>query len=85
MGFSPVICCSSGWASRKGCVTFYDLTIPLKSIGMTEELMARGIRFTTLINDNDGYGRKGWIQLAPGIAGNRNPDIFPLLVFETKK
>lgn len=72
-------------ASRKGCVTFYDLTIPLKSIGMTEELMARGIRFTTLINDNDGYGRKGWIQLAPGIAGNRNPDIFPLLVFETKK
>ncbi len=67
---------------RNGDRTFYSLRIPLKSCAMTPELLRSGFRFNLLINDNDGEGRDGWIQIAPGIGGTKNPAQFPFVLFE---
>lgn len=69
-------------ASRQGTLTRYALTIPLDSIGLAPALLKQGIRFNALVNDNDGYGREGWIRIAEGIASNRSSERYPILVFE---
>ena len=58
------------------------MKIPFSSIGVDSVRLKQGIRFNALINDNDGYGREGWIQIAEGIASNRSADLYPLIVFE---
>ena len=45
-------------------------------------MLTEGIRFNLLINDNDGEGRDGWIQIAPGIGDEKNPGKFPFVIFE---
>jgi len=69
-------------ARRTGTLTEYEVKIPLASIGMNSNQLKQGIRFNALINDNDGYGREGWIQITEGIAGNRSSEKYPLLIFE---
>ena len=69
-------------AKRNGDRTSYSLRIPLKGCAMTPELLRSGFRFNLLINDNDGEGRDGWIQIAPGIGGTKNPAQFPFVLFE---
>lgn len=39
-------------------------------------------RFNLIVNDNDGQGRKGWIQVAPGLGGNKDAEQYPFVVFE---
>lgn len=68
--------------SREGNVTRYDLTLPESAIGMTPETARRGFRFNLLVNENDGEGRDGWIQIAPGIGGSKTPERYPFVVFE---
>ena len=67
--------------SREGTVTCYDATIPLSVLGTTPEALAAGARFNALINDDDGEGREGWIQIAPGIGENKDPAKYPLILF----
>ena len=67
---------------RSGNQTKYEVKIPFSSIGVDSVRLKQGIRFNALINDNDGYGREGWIQIAEGIASNRSADLYPLIVFE---
>lgn len=67
---------------RSGTQTEYEVKIPFSSIGASPRHLKQGIRFSALINDNDGYGREGWIQISEGIAGNRSSDPYPLLIFE---
>lgn len=69
-------------AERHGTVTKYSLAIPLRSVGLTREQLTRGLRFNLLLNDNDGEGRDGWIQLEDGITSHRDAARFPLVVFE---
>ena len=64
--------------------TVYQAEIPFESIGLSERIGKRGFQFNLLINDNDGFGREGWIQITDGIAGYRSSDPYPLLVFETR-
>lgn len=71
-------------ARRSGTLTEYEVRIPLASIGMTPESWKKGIRFSALINDNDGFGREGWIQISEGIASNRSAEKYPLILFEQK-
>lgn len=71
-------------ASRSGTLTEYEVRIPFVSIGMTRESWKKGIRFSALINDNDGFGREGWIQISEGIATNRSAEKYPLILFEQK-
>ena len=69
-------------AKRKGSRTFYNLLLPLEICGLTPELLRSGFRFNLLVNDNDGEGRDGWIQIAPGIGETKNPAQYPFLLFE---
>jgi hypothetical protein len=53
-------------AARKDGATNYEIAIPWKEIrNMSPD---KGLGFNLIINDNDGQGRKGWIELAPGMS-----------------
>ena len=69
-------------AERTGNLTSYRLNIPLKVCGLTAEQLRSGFRFNLLVNENDGDGRDGWLQIAPGIGESKNPERFPFLLFE---
>lgn len=44
------------------------------------EQLKRGIQFNLLVNDNDGEGRDGWMQIAPGIGEAKNPELYPFIL-----
>ena len=60
--------------SREGDITTYELRMPWVDIyGDDGAVFAkRSVLFCILINDNDGSGRRGWIELCPGIGGAKN-------------
>ena len=59
----------------------YEATLPCDAFGFSDAILEKGLRFNLIVNDNDGKGRKGWIQIAPGIGQGKNPDIFPYVFF----
>ncbi len=59
----------------------YEASLPYEAFGLSDQILEKGVRFNLIVNDNDGKGRKGWIQIAPGIGQGKNPDIFPYVVF----
>ena len=60
---------------------WYDIYIPLKSVGVTwEELKKSGFRFNVMINDNDGSGRKGYMSMITG--DPKDIDNFPCIQLE---
>ena len=59
--------------------TYYECRIPwneiydfTKYIPYTKE----SLYFSMLINDNDGSGRRGWMEYCPGIGTDKNPALF---------
>ena len=56
--------------------------IPLAALGIGRQALRDGFRFNLIVNDNDGQGRKGWIQVAPGLGGNKDAEQYPFVVFE---
>jgi hypothetical protein len=66
---------------RKGSLV-YNAVLPLKAFGLSEKILQRDISFNLIVNDNDGKGRKGWIEIAPGIGEVKNPAQFPVVVFD---
>lgn len=83
-GYDPAKVAAAGTVKivRKGTTTSYEVRIPDQAVGLTPELYRQGFRFNLLINDNDGEGRDGWIQIAPGIGDEKNPGKFPFVIFE---
>ena len=67
---------------RRGQQTRYHLTIPLNAVGLLPAMLRKGIRISLIVNDNDGYGRKGWAAVSEGVSSNRNAELYPLLQFE---
>ena len=63
----------------------YEVTLPDATFGLTPQALEKGVRFNLLVNDNDGRGRKGWLEIAPGLGRNFEPKAFPLLVLEQKE
>lgn len=61
-------------------VTVYEIGIPLAGIGLTAEQLREGIQFNLLINENDGEGRDGWLQIAPGIGEAKVPEKYPFIL-----
>ncbi|MEI2394135.1 sugar-binding protein [Paenibacillus phytohabitans] len=59
-------------ASRTGQETFYEVRMPWSAIstGMPEN---GELPFTLLFNDNDGAGRRGWLEWTPGIGKAKSP------------
>jgi len=63
---------------REGDETIYDLVIPANLPG-AKTLTGR-FGFTVLVNDNDGEGRKGWLEWTPGIGRSKDPAQFQSVV-----
>lgn len=57
--------------SRDGTATSYHAEFPLRQFGISPEALKRqGFRFNLFVNDNDGDGRKGWLQILPVVHQN---------------
>lgn len=66
-------------AIRKGNITTYEVAIPWEQmVGIEGWHPAPGatLRFGMIWNDNDGDGRKGWIEHAAGIGFNKDSTLF---------
>lgn len=64
------------------CFTYYNISIPLPSLGISSQNLKKGFRMNILINDNDNNIRKGWINLAPGLGFTKEPNLWPFIFFE---
>jgi Carbohydrate family 9 binding domain-like/Beta-galactosidase len=65
--------------SREGTYTTYRLKVPWASLGLASA-PAAGFRFSFIVNDNDGKGRKQWVQLTPGIGETKDPSQYRVFV-----
>ena len=58
----------------------FIIRIPYEKLGLSPAVFQQGIQFNLIVNDNDGEGRDGWIQVAPGIGEGKTPDLYPFIV-----
>jgi len=58
--------------------TLYDLIIPSVLPGGAK--LPDRFSMTLLVNDNDGGGRKGWVEWTPGIGRSKDPSLFQPIV-----
>ena len=67
--------------TRNGNETIYELKIPWSEIIPNKENInhARPLGFSMLVNDNDGTGRRGWMEYASGIGQTKNSTLFTYL------
>lgn len=68
---------------RNGTTT-YECKIPWSEIFYKDyKVNPDGVyRFSAMVNDNDGAGRRGWIEYTSGIGGARNAGMFGGLILE---
>lgn len=64
--------------------TIYEAKVPWSEIYGKDFNVFRydSLYFSMIVNDNDGEGRRGWIEFCPGIGGSKDPSQFidvPLL------
>ncbi|AIQ58724.1 hypothetical protein PBOR_18600 [Paenibacillus borealis] len=67
---------------REGTQTVYELEVKWQDIlpaGMTPSA-TDAIGFSLLVNDNDGTGRRGWMEYMSGIGFSKNPNLFGDLI-----
>lgn len=67
---------------REGTTTRYAVAMPLTALDVDGAKLQAGIGFNLVVHDDDGSGREGWMQLAPGIADSKDPLPFPTLRVE---
>jgi len=69
---------------HKDGVTIYEMRMPWSEIFYTDYKVdsSKTFRFSALINDNDGYGRRGWIEYMSGIGSPKNASMFGKLILE---
>lgn len=67
--------------TRNGNITTYEMKIPWTEIyGQGADISSmKEVIFSVLINDNDGNGRKGWLEFCPGIGSSKNAASFMLM------
>ncbi len=67
---------------RSGEITVYEVAIKQSAICPTFAIRAgKECGFSLLINDNDGKGRKGWLQWSSGIGSIRDSSQFGKMIF----
>lgn len=66
---------------RKGNKTIYELKIPWKNLLLPNQQPKEGdtMGYSFLINEDDGEGRKGWIEYASGIGLSKDTSLFTVL------
>ena len=73
-------------AVRNGNKTVYEAKFPWEQIygEKIDVSKMKDVCFSILINENDGEGRKGWIEYAGGIGNGKNPGEFIRLTLNRK-
>jgi len=66
---------AKGTIVAEGNKTIYLLAIPWKELGI-KPASGLSFGFSFLVNDNDGAGRKGWMEWGGGIGWEKNPADF---------
>ncbi|NQX60539.1 DUF7594 domain-containing protein [Paenibacillus qinlingensis] len=56
--------------------TVYELALPWSEISPVKEPGSNGMSLSLLVNDNDGSGRKGYIEWGSGIGSSKDPSKF---------
>ncbi|RRJ95935.1 hypothetical protein Ga0100231_018365 [Opitutaceae bacterium TAV4] len=59
--------------------TTYQLTLPWRALGYAKQ-PATAWRASFIVNDDDGLGRKQYLQLSPGIGESKDPQKYPLFL-----
>ncbi|MFD0715768.1 S-layer homology domain-containing protein [Paenibacillus sp. GCM10027626] len=57
-------------------ITLYKLALPWSELTPIKPVKEEGISFSLLVNDNDGAGRRGWIEWGSGIGVEKKPSLF---------
>ena len=65
-------------AARK---TRYEVAIPWSHLGLKRSPAGKWMGMNVLINDNDGKGRRGWLEWSPGIGYTKDASHFPKVLF----
>ncbi|HEY3332213.1 MAG TPA: beta-galactosidase [Capsulimonadaceae bacterium] len=76
----PVAVGEQAQITRAGTTTTYDITLP-RTIPEIAQAIRYGCRMSVLVNDNDGAGRKGWLEWTPGIGASKDPTLYAPVVF----
>ena len=63
---------------RAGMYTHYELKLPWSEVIADGKIPSKGekLGFSLLVNDNDGGGRRGWIEYASGIGSYKDSKLF---------
>jgi len=64
---------------RTGTTTRYEIRMPAADLGLGSFSDGSEVGFTMLVNDDDGSGRRGYIEFTPGIGQFKDPDQFGVL------
>lgn len=64
---------------RKDGNTVYEAAVPWKEIYLQKQTAGKKMGFSFTVNDNDGDGFKGWLELTPGICGGKDSSAFGFL------
>ncbi len=70
---------------RQGDRTIYDATLPYAALGLSDEALKQGVRFSFVVNDLDVTNdtvREGYLKLSDGIAGDKDTTRFPTVVLD---
>ena len=66
---------------RRGDKTIYEASFPIKQLYPLEIRKEKRIGLNFIVNDDDGKGRKGWMQITGGIGEKKDPSLYRNLVF----
>jgi acetyl esterase/lipase len=64
--------------SRSDSTTNYELAIPWRELSndITQVKQGMKLKFSLLVNDNDGEGRRGWLEYNSGIGSSKDVNAF---------
>jgi acetyl esterase/lipase len=72
--------------SRSDSTTSYELAIPWRELSHDINHVKQGmkLKFSLLVNDNDGEGRRGWLEYNSGIGSSKDVNAFGDLFLENQ-
>ena len=66
---------------RQDGITVYEAAIPWEEMAPLRPEVGKTVGFSLVVNDDDGDGRKCWLEWLGGIAGSKDPSLWGALTF----
>jgi len=66
----------------EGTKRTYSVSLSDSALGLSDEAWKKGVRISFLVNDNDGRGHKGWLEMHSGFGKAPDPKQFALIAVE---